>query len=137
MLTESDQTHPSSDTEPGFGTHGCALCAKDKQGRNRIDVPCANGCGNVRAVYRPSEAAKIADRPCRDCYWGAKRDYYVDEMAVVRLIAGTPVNATAHERAAAASELASKGISHRVIAARLHVSRRTVERYQQRQRATV
>lgn len=59
----------------------------------------------------------------------------VDEVAVARILAGEPVNATRTELSQARDTLERMGLSAREIAERLGVSDRTVQRYRARQRA--
>lgn len=92
-------------------------------------VPCVV-CGVERAIYgfaRDRVAAE--ERACSPTCWQADQD----EMAVERLLAGhPPVRTTRAERQAAVAHLTRRGTPTMVIAERLRVTRRTVERLRAR-----
>ena len=72
---------------------------------------------------------------CRSCasqIAATQRNSWLDEMAVERLLAAQPVQATRAERQAAVTYLTGKRMSARLIAERLRLSERTVVRLRNR-----
>lgn len=93
----------------------CPMCS--------CDMPAKTLDGHTR-VY--------CSRYCRDRGCAAltrERNACLDEMAVVRLIQGSPVASTKAERIEAVRTMTARGLSAAVIAQRLHTTRRSVWRY--------
>jgi DNA-binding NarL/FixJ family response regulator len=101
----------------------------------RFEIPCPS-CGRLR-VLRCSgrwEQERARERLCMGCAGTARREF-VDEMAVERLLSGSPVRANAVERRIAVVYLTRHGLSARQVAERLRVTQRTVVRLRARARA--
>ena len=100
-----------------FGQHKC------QHMKPRPAMAC-RGCGRLTWVGR-----------CRSCANrdnAERRNAWLDEMAVQRLLAAQPVRATRAERQAAVTYLTGKRMSARLIAERLRLSERTVVRLRNR-----
>jgi len=105
-----------------------------------MPIPCAR-CGQPRTIriYHSSEIAAAAARCCWSCGYSRARSHNnqwqteVDDMAVVRLLAGTPPRRTTRaERQAAVRILTQKRLTAEQIAAQLRISSRTVVRLRTR-----
>jgi hypothetical protein len=116
-----------------FGMHTCTPILRRTQ---RITVPCAD-CGTLRTIRKDSTWKERTGR-CRSCGQAARAQRTradIDEMAVARLIAGSPVRSTPAERLQAVAQLSRRRLSCRQISERMGVSRRTVVRLRARARA--
>jgi DNA-binding NarL/FixJ family response regulator len=99
-------------------------------------IPCAQ-CGIPRPlqVRSASHRKVVQQRICTRCNTTNIRAYNVsdpgdvDEMAVERLIAGTPVQARPSERMQAVAYLTRRRLSAKQIAERIGCTKRTVERH--------
>lgn len=97
-------------------------------------IPCPI-CGRTRPILadHPSTARAAANRTCQSCansYRNLNRHRpEPDDIVVEFLIAGTVVKANAAERMAAVAFLTDRKLTASAIAARLHCTRRTVERH--------
>lgn len=105
-------------------------------------------CGDNRTIVandrRQIEKIRLGVQLCRDCNglrWASHlppvpaRRAHVDEIAVDRLVAGSPVRATVAERIEAMRRL--PGLSASEIAERFGVTSRTVQRYRSELRRMV
>jgi DNA-directed RNA polymerase specialized sigma24 family protein len=100
-----------------------------------FDAEC-RGCGRVRTLraWWPHEVQRFARRRCRACTLKPTTPPQVgagepDEMAVERLVSGSPVQSYPADRKAAVEYLTARGLTARQIADRLRVSDRTVTRW--------
>ena len=91
------------------------------------------GCGLTQEIGNPPTS--LICKPCAIVLTLRKNiaaQNNVDDVAVQRLLTGSTVHSTRAERQAATATLTGWGMSASQIAARLHVSARTVERLRAR-----
>ena len=107
-----------------FRRHRCA--PRDRHGDIITEALCGD-CGQVRQVHTPGAR-------CLQCAYRerAARQAELDDIAVERLLAGSPVAATRAERQAAVAYLTGHGLSARAIAERTGMSSRTAQRLRSR-----
>lgn len=100
------------------------------------EIPCPE-CGTPRPIT-DHNCKRAEIRPCRACFLRAlnERQADIDEMAVERLLSGSPVRSTRAERQLAVAYLTERKQPLALIAERLHISRRTAERLRQRSNPT-
>lgn len=111
--------------------------------RRRIQVECPKRCGSIRWASGPTDAERLRGIQCWACYLTWRRENPrratpddVDEMAVEALLAGRTVRTNAAERQAAVAYLTDHREPAWVIAERLRIHKRSVERLRQRIRET-
>ena len=95
-------------------------------------IPCLLCRRPIPSTWSPGRLRSFCSRLCANranVARFAESNRFLDEVAVVRLISGSPVTSTKAERLAAVDILTTRGLSATVIAQRLHTTQRSVWRY--------
>ncbi len=127
---------------PWRADHTCPECGRvrsiigNQHHHDRADRRTCHACAMRQVVPDPESARREMQR-CGTVTAAARyeTDEAADWVVVGRLISGMPVPSTPAERAAAIARLTVLGVPAVVIAQRMHVTKRTVERHRARIRS--